>query len=101
MAMLPFVRSLAPSEATKNKAWIEYDLSGMNPGEVRVLGRVWVLRRTEQDKALSQTYPAALDDPNSVRSRQPAELRNGWRSESAEYFLFFPYASRRGCPILF
>jgi ubiquinol-cytochrome c reductase iron-sulfur subunit len=63
--------------------------------------RVLVLRRDPAAVAHLSDLNAALADPESRQSEQPANAANGARSDTAEFFVAFDYDPDFGCPVEF
>lgn len=101
LILIPFVFSWGISEKAKNNSSFMYDLSDMNPGELRELSYVWVYRRTTTDKESNDRHLSSMVDPESNESRQPLDSKNKWRSANPDFFVFFPHAPVRGCEIEF
>lgn len=94
-----FVRSLSANDRQEDEAWVECDLAMLAPGATQPCGHALVYRRTEADKRAIGKYVHLLDDPQSLRSEQPASARNLWRSANPEYFVFVAQAPVRECPV--
>lgn len=56
-----------------------------------------IYRRTTQDLQQLSRHTADLRDSQSQHSDQPADLQTAWRSADKNYFVFFPYESRKHC----
>ena len=78
-ACLPFVASMNPSSDVLAKATTEFDLTGMNPGDMRTVAwqgkPVFVLRRTQEQIKISEASDGGLDpEPDQQRVQQPEWL---------------------------
>lgn len=79
-ACLPFVASMNPSSDVLAKATTEFDLAGMNPGDMRTVAwqgkPVFILRRTqEQIKEMEASNGSSIDpEPDQQRVKQPEWL---------------------------
>lgn len=78
-ACLPFVASMNPSSDVLAKALTEFDLSGMNPGDMRTVAwqgkPVFVLRRThDQIKEMAASDGGFDPEPDKQRVKQPEWL---------------------------
>lgn len=79
-ACLPFVASMNPSSDVLAKATTEFDLAGMNPGDMRTVAwqgkPVFILRRTqEQIKEMEASNGSPIDpEPDSKRVKKPEWL---------------------------
>ena len=78
-ACLPFVASMNPSSDVLAKATTEFDLTGMNPGDMRTVAwqgkPVFVLRRTQEQIKVSEASDGGLDpEPDQKRVQQPEWL---------------------------
>lgn len=78
-ACLPFVASMNPSTDVLAKATTEFDLTGMNAGDMRTVAwqgkPVFVLRRTpEQIKEMGASNGIIDPEPDSKRVKQPEWL---------------------------
>jgi len=102
---VPFVSSFAPSERARAAgAPVEFDLSGVPPGEMRTVewrGKpVWIIKRTpEQLESLKKTE-GQLADPKSERNPSdltPTYARNQGRSIKPEVFVGVGICSHLGC----
>lgn len=99
---VPFVASLSPSERVRALgAAVEVDIADLPPGGMKVVewrGKpVWVVRRTAEMLAALQGHDAALADPASRRSDQPAAARNAARSLRPEVFVAVGICTHLGC----
>lgn len=101
-AAIPFVTSMWPSERAKAAgAPVQLDISGMAPGELRVVewrGKpVWVLRRTPQMlESIKQSDPR-LSDPKSEVPQQPEYAANEYRSRKPEVMVVVGVCTHLGC----
>ena len=78
-ACLPFVSSMNPSADVLAKAITEFNLSGMNPGDLRTVAwqgkPVFVLRRTQEQITEMEASNGGLDpQPDNQRVQQPEWL---------------------------
>ncbi|OFZ66492.1 MAG: ubiquinol-cytochrome c reductase iron-sulfur subunit [Betaproteobacteria bacterium RBG_16_56_24] len=78
-ACLPFVASMNPSSDVLAKATTEFDLSGMNPGDMRTVAwqgkPVFILRRSlEQIKEMEASNGGFAPEPDRQRVKQPEWL---------------------------
>lgn len=99
---VPFVASLAPSEAARAAGGpVDVDIGTLAPGELRTVdwrGKpVWLMRRTEDMVRALQASDTNLADPQSRRSIQPASCRNATRSERPELFVAVGVCTHLGC----
>jgi ubiquinol-cytochrome c reductase iron-sulfur subunit len=101
---VPFVSSFAPSERARAAgAPVEFDLSGVPPGEMRTVewrGKpVWIIRRTPEQIESLQKTEAQVADPNSDRKAYPtpAYAKNQHRSIKPEIFVGVGICSHLGC----
>lgn len=102
MALLPFVGSLMPSERAKAVgASVEVDISTLAPGESIVVEwrgePVWVIRRTEEMLASLKKVADLVSDPDSARSMQPENCKNGTRSIKPEILVVVGICTHLGC----
>lgn len=100
VATVPFVRSLSLNAKQENEAWGTCDVSDLSPGELKQCAWAMVYRRTRLDKTFINRFDYLLADPASKESEQPESLRNEWRSESKEFFVFKPWAPVRTCGVV-
>lgn len=91
----PFGSSLLPSE--KAKAEAQYDLSDIQPGELRSVASFMVYRRTPEDFASYEVSRKFYVNGGMERSKQPASANNELRSDRREFFIFLQGAPVRGC----
>lgn len=104
---IPFIASVLPpvsNPGARPSPWdVTHDLSRLVDGEILRLagpsGPVWVLRRSAEDLRELEASEPRLRDPDSERSRQPDAARTPWRSLEAEFFVFVPRETRRGCQV--
>jgi ubiquinol-cytochrome c reductase iron-sulfur subunit len=101
---VPFVSSFAPSERARAAgAPVEFDLSGVPPGEMRTVewrGKpVWILRRTPEMIEAVKRADGAVADPKSQRTAYPTPqyARNALRSIKPEFFIAVGICSHLGC----
>ena len=78
-ASVPFVASMNPSSDVLAKAITEFDLSGMNPGDMRTVAwqgkPVFVLRRTQEQIRKMEASDGGFDpEPDRQRVKQPEWL---------------------------
>jgi ubiquinol-cytochrome c reductase iron-sulfur subunit len=78
-ACLPFVASMNPSSDVLAKATTEFDLSGMNPGDIRTVAwqgkPVFILRRTQEQIKEMESSDGGLDpESDQKRVKQPEWL---------------------------
>jgi len=81
------------SEVKKSNYLIKFNLSSLEPGEVRFLHKnglpVVVMRRTKQDLNQLIELRSQLSDPDSNHSQQPGYARNYYRSLKPEFFIAY------------
>ena len=107
MLLTPFVASLFSPDGGQSErqplSGLVVELAGLAPGEIRRLARdgkpVWIYHRTESDIVGIMRLSAELADPASLRSEQPADMRNPLRSEKRAYFVFVPLETSRNCRV--
>ncbi|CUI08953.1 ubiquinol-cytochrome c reductase iron-sulfur subunit [Massilia antarctica] len=101
-AAIPFVESLAPSEAAKAAgAPVELDINQIAPGALLTAewrGRpVWILHRTERMLALLRGNDARLADPRSEQQQQPPYAANPTRSIRPAVLVATGICTHLGC----
>jgi ubiquinol-cytochrome c reductase iron-sulfur subunit len=103
-AAVPFVLSMSPSERAKNAgAPVKYDFSRIQEGQmVKVEWRgkpVVMLRRTAAMIEGLAKIESHLDDPNSLKSIQPAYAQNEARADanSPEMLVMLGVCTHLGC----
>lgn len=101
-AGVPFVASLAPSEAARAAGGpVDVDVATLAPGELRTIewrGKpVWLMRRTDEMVRALQAADSQLADPLSRRSIQPASCLNATRSERPDLFVAVGVCTHLGC----
>lgn len=101
-ASVPFVASLAPSEAARAAGGpVDVDIATLAPGELRTVewrGKpVWLMRRTDDMVRALQASDGSLADPLSRRSIQPASCLNATRSEHPDLFVAVGVCTHLGC----
>jgi len=100
---VPFISSMQPSARTQAAgAPVEVDISKLAPGELMVIEwrrrPVWILRRTQEElDNLAKVDVAALRDPQSAESAQPAYAKNADRSIKPEYLVLLGVCTHLGC----
>jgi ubiquinol-cytochrome c reductase iron-sulfur subunit len=106
---IPFADTFNPSEEAKAAgAPVEFDLSGMRPGEQRTAvwrGKpVWIVRRTPEMLAELEKHDSELADPDSKRNTSgpdalnpPFACKNQWRSVNKEYLVLIGICTHLGC----
>ena len=107
MLLTPFVASVFSPDGGQSGhrpvPGLVVDLTGLEQGEMQKLtwdGKpVWIYHRTELDIAGIMRLSAELVDPDSLRSDQPADMRNPLRSENRAYFVFVPLETSRNCRV--
>jgi ubiquinol-cytochrome c reductase iron-sulfur subunit len=100
----PFVVSFAPSERAKAAgAPVEFDVSGMAPGEMKTVEwrgvPVWVLRRTPEMLESIKKVNGEVADPKSQRTQYPTPewAQNEYRSRKPEYLVAVGICTHLGC----
>ena len=105
---IPFLSSFSSNDIDEKKAassrWIiTLPVSDLISGEIKSLpwsgGLVWVYSRTEKDIQLLKKIDTSLGDTNSVKSDQPEQMVNNFRSASEKFFVFIPLENIKGCQI--
>lgn len=101
-ASVPFVESLQPSALARARGGpVDVDVSTLTPGALQVVewrGKpVWLMRRTDEMVRALQAPNAALADPASRRSEQPASCVNATRSERPDLFVAVGVCTHLGC----
>lgn len=103
-AAIPFVASFTPSERAKAAgAPVEFDLSGIAPGEMKTVEwrgvPVWVLRRTPEMLESIKKADSQVADPKSLRTAFPTPefARNEFRSIKPEYLVTVGICTHLGC----
>ncbi|MBC7480444.1 MAG: ubiquinol-cytochrome c reductase iron-sulfur subunit [Rhizobacter sp.] len=106
VAAYPFVTSLSPSEKAKAQGGpVIADIATLLPGTLMTVAwrgkPVWLMRRTPGMVSALLKPDAALVDPMSKRSEQPAACSNATRSLRADVFVAVAVCTHLGCtPIL-
>jgi len=95
----PFINSLSISEKSLNNSIATCSVKEMEPGETIECNRASIYKRTEHDKSNIKTFAYLLSDPQSIYSKQPKSTKNIWRSENSDYFIYYSWAPKKGCPI--
>ncbi|MGZ3235917.1 MAG: ubiquinol-cytochrome c reductase iron-sulfur subunit [Burkholderiaceae bacterium] len=105
-AAIPFVESMAPSEAAKAAgAPVEADIGSLSPGKLMSVewrGKpVWILHRSEEMLATLNKHDALLADPESTLPQQPKYAANPARSIKPATFVAIGICTHLGCVPLF
>lgn len=100
--MLPFVQSMAPSNAAKSRgAPVEVSLDAVRLGSlVTVAWRgkpVWILHRTRDMLDRLGQHDSLLADPLSAQDQQPTYARNAARSVRPDFFVAIGICTHLGC----
>jgi hypothetical protein len=95
----PFISSLRVNEKAMNSSIHTCSVIDMQPGEIIECGLVSIYRRTELDKAHVKEFAYLLSDPQSTHSEQPKGINKLFRSTNIDYFIFYPWAPKRGCGV--
>jgi len=81
------------STVKKSNYLIKFNLSSLEPGEVRFLHKnglpIVVMRRTKQDLKQLIELRSHLSDPDSKHSQQPGYAKNYYRSLKPEFFIAY------------
>jgi ubiquinol-cytochrome c reductase iron-sulfur subunit len=101
-AAIPFVASMAPSEAAKAAgAPVEVDVTQVAPGKlvtVEYRGKpVWVVHRTDEMLKLLGNHDQQLADPQSEQPQQPPYAKNPTRSIKPPFFVAVGVCTHLGC----
>lgn len=101
-ASLPFVQSMAPSEAAKAAgAPVEVDVSQVAPGMLLTAewrGKpLWIVHRTGQMLDVLDKFDDRLVDPQSSVPQQPAYAQNATRSIKPQYLVMIGICTHLGC----
>lgn len=99
---VPFVRSMAPSEAAKSAgAPVEVDIATAGLGELITVewrGKpIWILHRTPEMLSSLDNHTLLLADPHSVRPQQPVYATNPTRSIKPAYLIVTAICTHLGC----
>lgn len=99
---VPFIRSWVP--AFRNETILDVDVDGMRVGDiktVRWLGRNVLIVRRDTNQVERLIVSDALNDPNSLLSRQPDYAANTIRSRKPEHLLVYANCTHLGCEVDF
>jgi ubiquinol-cytochrome c reductase iron-sulfur subunit len=101
-AAYPFVASLAPSELAKSRGGpVTVDFAALVPSNLLTVAwrgkPVWIMRRSPEMVGALLRPDAALSDPLSRRSEQPASCQNATRSERPDIFVAVGVCTHLGC----
>jgi ubiquinol-cytochrome c reductase iron-sulfur subunit len=101
-AVVPFIESLAPSEAAKAAgAPVEVDIGNVEPGRIITVewrGKpVWILHRSDAMLAALGNHDALLVDPQSSQAQQPPYATNATRSIRPPFFVAIGICTHLGC----
>lgn len=99
---MPFVRSMAPSEAAKSAgAAVEVGVSTVSVGELITVewrGKpIWILHRTREMLELLNNHDHLLADPHSQQPQQPVYAANPTRSLKPAYLVVTGICTHLGC----
>ena len=99
---VPFVGSWFPSAKAKAAgAPVKFDISKLNPGEMKVVewrGKpVYVVRRTAQSLKALEGRDDQLKDPASASADQPAYVGGNSRAINDEYLVLVGLCTHLGC----
>ena len=99
---IPFMESMAPSEAAKAAgAPVEADIGGIEPGRLITVewrGKpVWILHRSDVMLASLKGHDALLADPSSKQSEQPPYAANPARSIRPPFLVLVGICTHLGC----
>jgi len=97
----PFITSLSISAGSLNNSIVSCSVKEMMPGQIIECGPASIYRRTKTDRRDINEFAYLLQDPQSIYSKQPNNKQNRWRSTNTEYFIYYSFAPKRGCPINF
>ncbi|MCS6947875.1 MAG: ubiquinol-cytochrome c reductase iron-sulfur subunit [Steroidobacteraceae bacterium] len=102
LAAVPFVKSWRPSESARAAgAPARLDLTKLEPGQMAIVTwrkrQIYVVRRTPEALALLGKHEAALKDPQSEQSTQPAYAKNPTRSARPEILVLIGTCTHLGC----
>ena len=105
---VPFISTFTSSDIeekqkTSTRWVITSPVSELVEGEIKELswsgGLVWVyVRNTENIQSL-RTKNSLLRDRFSVKSDQPDNMKNNFRSSNEKYFVFIPQENKKGCQV--
>jgi ubiquinol-cytochrome c reductase iron-sulfur subunit len=100
--IVPFVETLAPSEAVKAAgAPVEVDISRVGPGKLITVewrGKpIWILHRSEAMLARLGDHNGLLSDPQSTQPQQPPYATNPTRSIRPDIFVATGICTHLGC----
>ncbi|WP_454727997.1 MULTISPECIES: ubiquinol-cytochrome c reductase iron-sulfur subunit [Cupriavidus] len=101
-AMLPFVASMAPSNAARSRgAPVEVSLDAVAPGTLVTIAwrgkPVWILHRTGGMVEQLGKHDSLLDDPQSKQDQPPSYARNVIRSLRPDFFVAVGICTHLGC----
>lgn len=103
---IPFVESMAPSEAAKAAgAPVEADIGSLAPGKLMSVewrGKpVWILHRSEEMLTTLDKHNVLLADPQSTQPQQPKYAANPARAIKPAIFVAIGICTHLGCVPLF
>jgi ubiquinol-cytochrome c reductase iron-sulfur subunit len=101
-ATVPFVASMAPSEAARAAgAPVEVDISTIAPGQlvtVEFRGKpIWVLHRTERMLAELNNHTALLVDPDLSQPMEPPYVEKPTRALKPQFMVVTAICTHLGC----
>jgi ubiquinol-cytochrome c reductase iron-sulfur subunit len=102
LALVPFVQSWSPSESARAAgAPARLDVSKLEPGQMAIVTwrkqQIYVVRRTPEALATLESVNAALKDPDSAESEQPAYAKNAARASRPEILVLIGTCTHLGC----
>jgi ubiquinol-cytochrome c reductase iron-sulfur subunit len=103
---VPFLASMAPSEAAKAAgAPVEVDVSSIPPGKLTTVewrGKpIWVLHRSDEMLAGLNKHDGLLADPASSQAQQPPYATNPARAIRPPLFVAIGICTHLGCVPVF
>lgn len=105
---IPFISTFSSSEIDEKQEsssrWVvSVPLSELIDGTIKKLswsgGQVWVYVRNKNDIQSLKKTTKSLRDFSSIKSEQPENMKNNFRSANEKYFIFIPQENKKRCQV--
>ena len=105
---IPFISTFTSSDIEEKQKsstrWvITLPVSELVEGEIKKFswsgGLVWVYARNTNEIQSLKNKDSLLRDRFSVKSDQPDNMKNNFRSSNEKYFVFIPQENKKGCQV--
>jgi Rieske Fe-S protein len=105
---IPFISTFSSNDidekqATSSRWVVTVPISELIDGTIKKLswsgGQVWIYVRNKNDIQSLKKKTKLLKDFLSIKSEQPENMKNNFRSVNEKYFVFIPQENKKKCQV--